>query len=108
MRVTTACVALLALGLVIETSRAHPLQESRKRRSEDGTVSYSGYKLFRTDVPLPQLPVVDSLDSSDGVDVWSWRYNDQRLEYELDVLTPPDVEQQVSRVKKENGKWRAP
>ncbi|XP_042870285.1 carboxypeptidase B-like [Penaeus japonicus] len=98
MRVTTACVALLALGLVIETSRAHPLQESRKRRSEDGTVSYSGYKLFRTDVPLPQLPVVDSLDSSDGVDVWSWRYNDQRLEYELDVLTPPDVEQQVKQV----------
>lgn len=98
MRATTACAALLALALVIGSSRSLPLEENRKPRSEEGIVSYSGYKLFRTDVPLPQLPVVDSLDSSDGVDVWSWRYNDQRLEYELDVLTPPDAEQQVKQV----------
>lgn len=101
MRATTACAALLALALAIGSSRSLPLEENRKPRSEEGIVSYSGYKLFRTDVPLPQLPVVDSLDSSDGVDVWSWRYNDQRLEYELDVLTPPDAEQQVSRFRGE-------
>lgn len=60
-------------------------------------VSYSGYKLFRTDVTVEQLPFVDSLDQiSTGVDVWSWRMNEKNLQYEVDVLSPPDAEPKVS------------
>ncbi|XP_071540497.1 carboxypeptidase B-like [Panulirus ornatus] len=61
-------------------------------------VSYSGYKLFRTDVDLEELPVVDSLDTSEGVDVWSLRKNEKNFQYQIDVLTPPAAEQKVRQV----------
>lgn len=58
-------------------------------------VSYSGYKLFRTDVALEELPVVDALDTSEGVDVWSLRKKEVDLKYQIDILTPPAAEKKV-------------
>lgn len=58
-------------------------------------VSYAGYKLLRTDVEASQLPVVDSLDTAEGVDMWSWRKNERSLMFEIDLLTPPAAEPKV-------------
>ncbi|XP_045601687.1 carboxypeptidase B [Procambarus clarkii] len=93
---TRAIVVLLTLG----GSWGSPLltqEEIRSLQAED-PVSYSGYKLFRTDVALEELPVVDSLDNSHGVDVWSWRKKGNEPHYEVDLLTPPYAEQKVREV----------
>lgn len=58
-------------------------------------VTYEGYKLLRTDVEASQLPVVDSLDTAEGVDLWSWRKNERSLMFEIDLLTPPAAEPKV-------------
>ncbi|XP_068244163.1 carboxypeptidase B-like [Palaemon carinicauda] len=94
------------LASLLLSCRAHPLegflqQELANRRDSDGGIrSYSGYKLFRTDVSETQLPVVDSMDMSPGVEVWSWKHKGRSLEnqYEVDVLTAPDEEKQIRQV----------
>ncbi|XP_053639048.1 carboxypeptidase B-like [Cherax quadricarinatus] len=86
--------------LIMELACGSPIlteEEIRSLQKED-PVSYSGYKLFRTDVALVELPVVDSLGRSDGVDVWSWRKKAKEPQYEVDLLTPPAAVQKVREV----------
>lgn len=66
-------------------------------------VSYAGYKLLRTDVEASQLPVVDSLDTAEGVDLWSWRKNERSLLFEIDLLTPPAAEPKVTEACESKG-----
>ncbi|XP_045122302.1 carboxypeptidase B-like [Portunus trituberculatus] len=61
-------------------------------------VSYTGYKLLRANVEDSKLPVVDSLDTAEGVDLWSWRRKGRSHMFEVDLLTPPAAEPKVKQL----------
>lgn len=79
------------------------LQKGDLYQPGNEAVSYAGYKLLRTDVDASQLPVVDSLDTAEGVDLWSWRKDERSLLFEIDLLTPPAVEPKVRGASESNG-----
>ncbi|XP_064115651.1 carboxypeptidase B-like [Macrobrachium nipponense] len=97
-------LGLLLMASSLLTCRSHPLDDflhqEISNRDADGIKSYAGYKLFRTDVSETLLPIVDSMDMSPGVEVWSWKPKGRSLDqqYEIDVLSPPDEEKQVRQV----------
>ncbi|XP_047735826.1 carboxypeptidase B [Hyalella azteca] len=65
---------------------------------ENDAVSYHGYKLYRASVFPGQLPIVDSLDGADGVEIWNWLYKPDNFTYEMDVLSAPERDKQVKEV----------
>ncbi|KAF2363215.1 Carboxypeptidase activation peptide [Trinorchestia longiramus] len=73
------------------------VQSSPITRAADA-ISYKGYKLYRADVFPGQLPIVDSLDGKEGVEVWNWLYRPANSSYQLDVLSAPYKERQVKEV----------
>jgi len=40
--------------------------------------------------------MVDSLDSTDGVEIWNWLYKPSNSSYQMDVLSSPEQDKQVT------------